>query len=208
MAFKQFTERMVTQGIGRVGKNTAVLATDPVNMADLMSNSTFVWSTTDNWSDLGATEGGVNMTHGFAVAGVRVDQSDSEFKRRITDNTYTISTQLAHVGDIEIFREAWLAADTTEVVVTTSERIKGLAARRTVPRKSMAVATVDEADILRVFYFREGELEPGDSQLALTDDGVQVLPVTWRAFPKSSAPAQKEFGFIIEDNNFGGVANP
>lgn len=205
--FGQFTERMVTTGIGRIAKNTVVLTTDPLNMADLMNNSTFVWSLTDNWSDLGATEGGVNMSHGFTKTGFKVDQSDSEIKSSVTDNTYTIATQLAEVGNIEIFTTAWLAADATSVVVTTEERIKGLSARRTVPRKSLAVASVDEAQKLRVYYFRDTELEGGDSTLSLTEDGLQVLPVSWKAYPKSSA-TDKEFGFIIEDDGFGGVVNP
>jgi hypothetical protein len=206
MAFKQFTERMVTNGAGRIGKNTAVLATDPANMADLMDNTTFVWSLTDGWTDLGATSGGVNMSHGFTKKGFKVDQSDSDIKSNLSAHTYKISSQLMEVGNIETFTEAWLAADATTVVLTTEERIKGLAARRTVPRKSLAVATVDEDDIVRVYYFREVELDGGDSQLALTDDNLQGLPVSWNAFPKASA-TNKEFGFIIEDNNYGGVIN-
>lgn len=205
--FGQFTERMVTTGIGRVAKNAAVLTSDPANMADLMDNATFVWSSADGWSDLGATEGGVNMSHGFTKTGFKVDQSSSNIKSTVTDNTYSISTQLAEVGNIETFTEAWLAADATSVVVTTEERIKGLAARRTVPRKSLAVASVDEENILRVYYFRDTELDGGDSQLSLTEDGLQVLPVTWTANPKESA-TNKEFGFIIEDDGFGGVVNP
>ena len=206
--FQQFTERMVTSGIGRVGKNTTgVLTTDPANMADLMSNTTYIWSSTDNWEDLGATDGGVNMTHGFTKTGFKVDQSDANIKSSVTDNTYSIATQLAEVGNIELFTEAWLAADATSVVMTTNERIKGLSARRTVPRKSLAVASVDEESILRIWYFRDAELDGGDSQLSLTEDGLQVLPVTWTAHPKSSA-TDKEFGFIIEDDGFGGVDNP
>jgi hypothetical protein len=140
MGFKQFAPEMVITGaIGRVGKHAAgVLTTDPVNMADLMNNSTYAWSTTDGWSDLGATEGGINITHGFATTGYKVDQSDGDFRKTVTDNTYKIATQLAHVGDLDTFEEAWLAGATTTVVTTTEERIKGLAAVRAVPRKSMA----------------------------------------------------------------------
>lgn len=207
MAFNQFTERMVTVGIGRVAKNATVLATDPANMADLM-NTSFVWSNSDGWTDLGATVGGVSMTHGMAKSSVSVDQADAPIKRRVTDNTYTIATQLAEVGNLDTFEEAWLAADATTVVTTTEERIKGLAAVRVVPRKSLAVATVDEANIIRVYYFRDVELEGGDSTLALNESDVQVLPVTWIANPSTAAAAGKEFGFIIENDGFGGVSNP
>lgn len=207
MSFEKFTPRMVTEGIGRIAKNAAVVATDPVNMADLM-NGTFDWSTTDGWSDLGATVGGATMTHGFAETEIKVDQSDGGFKGRVTDNTYRIATQLAEVGNLDTFEEGWLAADATTVVVATLERIKGLAAVRQVPHKSLAVATVDEAQILRVYYFRDVALQAGDSALALTEGGVQVLPVTWRAKSSPTAAVGREFGFIIEDNGFGGVQNP
>jgi hypothetical protein len=183
MGFKQFAPEMVITGaIGRVGKHAAgVLTTDPVNMADLMNNSTYAWSTTDGWSDLGATEGGINITHGFATTGYKVDQSDGDFRKTVTDNTYKIATQLAHVGDLDTFEEAWLAG-----------------------------ATLDNSSpaVLRVYYFREAELDSGDSQLSLTEDGLQVLPATWTAFPSTSATAQREFGFIMEDDGFGGVVNP
>lgn len=207
MSFKQFTPRMVTQGIGRIAKNAAVLVTDPANMAAIMS-SAYVWSTANGWADLGATEGGVTMTHGFAEAGLKVDQSDGEFKTSVSDNTYRIATSLAEVGNLSTFREAWLAADATTVVTTTNERIKRLAAVRQVPRKPLAVATVDEDQILRIFYFRDVALQAGDSALALTEGGVQVLPVTYRARSAPRTGSDDDFGYIIENNLFGGVANP
>jgi hypothetical protein len=149
------------------------------------------------------------MTHGFAEQSYSADQSEGPYRTEITENTYTVAATLIQTGDIEIFKEAWLAANATSIVAVTNERIKGLAARRTVPRKSLAVAHVDEEDILRVYYFRDVALQAGDSSLNLAPSTQHGLAVTFKAFPNQTTTyVNKEFGFIIEDDGFGGVENP
>src|SRR5206468_930181 len=113
----------------------------------------------------------------------------------ITEHTMAVEYALAETGDIEKFVYAWMADDTT--TQNSTDRIKGIAARRVVPHRSFAGMEIDENSNLRAFYLREVANTAGDSAFNLAPGALHVLPVKLTAF-QDPTKTGKEFGFIDE----------
>jgi hypothetical protein len=207
--FLQFKGREITTGAGRLALHTGVpnvLATDPADLSDLFVAATMAWAT--GWTDVGSTDGGITLTKGFAETDYKVDQSGgSVVKSEITENTATVETVMAETGDIEKFAYNMFGAAATTVNVTTSSRKKGLAAYRVAPHKSAALAEIDEADKLRIFYLRDTAPNAGDTAYTLNTGAMHTLALRLRAFPDFTH-AGSEFGFFVEDDGFGGIDSP
>lgn len=207
--FLQFNKRLITTGAGRLALHTAaptVLTTDPVDVPDLMVAATMAWAT--GWTDVGSTDGGITLTKGFAETDYKVDQSaGSIVKSEISENTASVETVMAETGDIEKFTYNMFGAAATTVNVTTQSRKKGLAAYRVAPHKSAALAEIDEADKLRIFYLRDMAPLAGDSAYTLNTGAMHTLALRLRAYP-DFAIAGNEFGFFVEEDGFGGIDSP
>jgi hypothetical protein len=203
--FKQFDERAETAGPGRIGVTPTVIVADPGDMADIMTVADFEFVAP--FEDVGATDGGIAVSKGFEETGYRVDQSEADFKTENTGHSLTVTTNLAATGDIETFVLAWVLPTATTIVAGPPEgRKKGLAAKRIVPRRSVAVMEIDEEDKLRSYFIRDMGNAAGDSAINLAPGALHVIAMTLRGFTKSAA-ADEEFGFIIEDDGFGGFDN-
>lgn len=205
--FKQFRERETLSGTPRVAFATPAktVATDPVNMAAIMATATYLFAT--GWTDYGTTNGGVTLTKSVASQAYSVDLSDGEFAEEITGHSMTVDLTFSQVGNLELFKLAWMADPTTSVVVATSERILGLAAARVFITRSLVTTLLDRSNFMRAFYLRSVTNTAGDTAHALAPGALSELPVKLRAFKDSTATSGRAFGFIMEENNFGGVAN-
>lgn len=203
--------RLPLTGAGRLAFSDPALAvgSDPANVAAIISTSTWAFAA-PTWADAGATDGGIQITKGREETFFSHDLLKN-FRRAITSNSMAVSTGLVDTGDLETFRRAWVLGAVTLVTSPSTDRKMGLAAKRTVPRISAAIAVTDRAAssaLARVFYLREVEVAAADSTVTFGVDAMHVLPISLVAFTNPAAATDMDFGFILENANFGGIANP
>jgi hypothetical protein len=205
--FKQFSDQEITSGPGRMALQSPALAVagDPADWTDVMDMATYAFASP--WVDAGSTEGGINMTKSFTSQAFTVDLSDGEFGEEITGHSMAIETNLAQHGDLTAFQLAWMAGDTISVVATTKESILGFAATRTLTYRSLVIVILDKAGKGRGYYFRKVTNTAGDSQMSIGVGALHLLPLKLRAFKDPTAINERAFGFIIQENNFGGLTN-
>jgi hypothetical protein len=202
--WKQMTKEETTSGPGRLGWTDTVIATgsQPDEIADIIDSVT--WEFEAPFNDIGGTDGGVNIVKGYSETEYSADQSDGPYAVEPTGNTVTINTNIIQVGDLEKVAMAWALSDPI-TLNGAGERRLNIAAVREVPERSIAIAEVQRGtDLLRTFFLGRVSNVAGDVAYNMAPTGQRAMPLNLRAFADYSFG----FGYIIEEDGFGGILNP
>lgn len=154
------------------------------------------------WTSLGLTRGGINVNKNLDIT-VRddVDQIIGAYDQDITDRSYTISTQLAEVLDMEQLRVALdLGSDTTVAtgptqVVTDLDDGNNKTSER---RLAVVFPKSDDGKVL-AFVFRRAAVSGGDRTLRFDKNDPVSPALEIRAFPEiaTTIPANESYGKIF-----------
>lgn len=207
--FKSYDPRKTTAGPGRVAVAGPVISPDIDAIADVMSNSTFIFkvSAPELWEDLGATENGIQLSKGFQQTELRHDLAESPVKTEITGHSVSVSSNLTDTGDLDTIRLAWGAGAVTAIVGPPEARKMGIGTFTVLTHKSFALVEIDEEGLLRVYWLRDTTLNAGDAAINVAPGSFHSVPINYIAYSSSAAASTYEFGMIIEEDGFGGIDN-
>ena len=180
----------VVKGAGRmmIADTSADHPTAIADVIDLTAGATLYDAQAD-WTDVGATTGGIVITRGFETEGYTVDQVQGDLGEDVTGWTNTVETSLAETTP-ENFQLAWVgSAITTDTTVTTNdEETIHFGDPEFIPQRKLSVLFQDRHGLIRLYAFRLVQRAGDDSALTHEKGGDPLsLPVMFRAFPDTAA---------------------
>jgi hypothetical protein len=147
-----------------------------------------IYDAREDWTDVGATFGGITITRGFDTEGFSVDQVNGDLGEDITGWTNTIETALAETS-LANFDLAWIGGTATvnSAPSTLEEEVLTFGDPANVPQKKLAIAFMSRYDLIRMYAFRLVQRAGDDSALVHEKGGdPMTLPILFRAFPDTS----------------------
>ena len=153
----------------------------PTSVSDIINLSSFDAQT--GWNDLGATKGGISISHNNTEEEFDVDQILAAIDSRPVSWEQTVSTQLAEMT-LERLQVAWEGGPSTD---DGTFRKIGIGEPTIYTRRMLAVLFRKANDKLRAHVFRRVQKSPQESSVAFNKTGEQQsVPVTFRALADTS----------------------
>lgn len=166
----------------------------PTTPADIINLSSFDAMT--GWNDLGATKGGITVTHNNTEETFDVDQILTDIDTRPVSYEQSVSTQLAEMT-LERLQVAWEGG-----AISTSGgfRSMGVGEPATYVKKRLAVLYQKANGKLRAHVYRQVTKSPAESSLAFAKTGEQQsVAVRFRALADTSIADQYTRTQVIFD---------
>jgi hypothetical protein len=162
-----------------------------------------VYDPTTDWTEVGFTKTGINITRNNAEETFTVDQLRSAIKTRPSNWEMSVGTQLAETS-LETFALAWELPDPEEVTAaaTGTKGLKkvGMGAPTSYSEKLLCVLFLYPDDIVRAFVWRRCLHAAQESGFTLQNTGEQVsLPWRLNCMADDTAPDGEQFGVIFEE---------
>lgn len=156
-----------------------------------------------NYTDLGATKGGVTISRNNAEETFDVDQIQADIMSMPTAWEMSVASQVAQ-ADIDMIQYLW-EGGTITVDATTGERTLPLGTPGSYRQKRLTVLfqrqSVDggvTVGAVRAYAFRITQRSPQESNIVHNKTGEQVsIPFTWRCLADQTV--------IDQDSRFGGI---
>jgi len=172
------------------------LTAKPTALADILNPTSGVLAS--GWNDIGATDGGINLTRGFDKEEWEVDQVLGAIDEFITKWNMTLETNLAEasLGNLEL---AWEAS---EPVLDTGEYTQGIGDPDTVTERMIALI-VDKREVAGVGYIRAyvfwiAKLDGADSEHSFVKGEKTLIPLTFSLLADSSEVGESRFGIVLD----------
>lgn len=164
------------------------------------------------WTNLGATEGGVELAYEPTYDDIMIDQWKDAARQHLTQQTYSISTQLAE-STLENLILAWGYDSTSALVAGTNTTNDGIT-----NTFNLGVLGEDPCEYQFVIVSKGVGGQPGcapgtsverayvarrvvsvqGSTLGLRRTEATMFPVTLRMLPYDQATAGEEYGYIFD----------
>lgn len=154
-----------------------------------------------DWTDLGATKTGVQITVNNAEETFDIDQVVGDIDSLPTSWEVSVGTQLAEMT-VERLQVAWEGSDiTTDATTTPPEKEIGFGQPAGYTRRRLAVLFQRSSNGgIRGYFFRKVQRMPQESSVTHNKTGEQIsVPVRWRALPDTAITDTKKRFFIIRD---------
>lgn len=192
------------QGAGRIliadGDTTFPEAIDDIVVT---ATGATIYDPTTDWTEVGFTKTGINITRNNAEETFTVDQIRSAIRTRPSNWEMSVGTQLAETS-LETFALAWELPD-PEIVTAAAAATKGLqkvgmGAPTSYAEKLLCVLFLYPDDIVRAFVWRRCLHAAQESGFTLQNTGEQVsLPWRLNCMADDTAPDGEQFGVIFEE---------
>jgi hypothetical protein len=175
-----------------------VFPTEISDIVDLASGAS-QYDAAGNWTDLGATKTGIQVSINHAEETFDVDQILADIESVPVNWECSVQTALAEMT-LEHLQVAWEGGEITTNAATTSgvdERAMGYGQPTKYTRRVLAVLYKSDVDLIRAFVFRRVQLMPIESQVTFNKTGEQIsIPVQFKALADTSIDTLNERFFV------------
>lgn len=144
-----------------------------------------------NWTDLGATKTGVNVSTNHTEETLDVDQIMGDIASDPVNWECSVSTALAEVT-LEHLQLAWEGGDIDDSSVP-GERSMGFGQSAHYTKRRLAVLFKNPDDLIRAIVFRKVQLQPVESSIAFNKTGdQQTIPLQFKGLADTTVEEPKE----------------
>jgi hypothetical protein len=181
----------------------------PVKIADVIALAAVtgppavsLYDATTNWTDLGATKTGIQITINNAEEAFDVDQVLGDISSQPTNWECSVGTQLAE-DTPERMQVAWEgSAITVDAVPAIPEQEIGFGNPAFYTQRRLAVLFQRPNGKIRAYLFHKVQRQPQESSITHAKTGEQVsIPVRWRVLADTTITDPLKRFFIIRDQD-------
>lgn len=171
----------------------------PTKLESVINMSTYDAQT--NWFDLGATKGGIQITHNNTEEAYDVDQIQGDIYSAPTGYEVSVGTTLAEMT-LERYQIAFQGSAGTIDSTPGSgpEKQLGVGNPTTYIQRRLAVLQQRSSGKIRGYFFRIAQKMPQEVTLQFNKSGEQqTVPVRFKCLPDASIADVESRFFIIRD---------
>jgi len=171
----------------------------PTKLETVINMSTY--DAQSNWYDLGATKGGIQISHNNTEESYDVDQIQGDIYSAPTGYEVSVGTTLAEMT-LERYQIAFQGSSVTtdSTPGSGSEKQLGVGNPSTYIQRRLAVLQQRASGKIRGYFFRIAQKMPQEATLQFNKTGEQqTVPVRFKCLPDASIADVESRFFIIRD---------
>jgi hypothetical protein len=171
---------------------------DEINDLIVTASGVTQYDAQADWTDLGATKTGIQVSVNNAEETFDVDQIIGDIDSAPVNWEASVQTALAEMT-LEHLQVTWEGSDiATNTAPTPDERSMGYGQPDNYTRRRLAVLFKNRNNKLRAFVFRKVQLQPVESAVAFNKTGEQIsIPVQFKCLADDTIEDVKQRFFMI-----------